>query len=128
MMFLASSATGPVGAHLWFIANGVAYSHLAAFNEAGYALGAAYALYSEAIRFFHARMRDQIRWVDLGAGAGTNSTSTDGLTKFKCGWTSLTRTKFFCGSIFDETEYRRLVASRGVHETGYFPAYRVGEF
>jgi lipid II:glycine glycyltransferase (peptidoglycan interpeptide bridge formation enzyme) len=127
-MFRALGADGAVGAHLWIVEGDVAYSHLAAFSETGYATGAAYALYWEAIRTFRERFADRVRWVDLGAGAGSDSDATDGLTKFKRGWTRLTRTKHFCGRVFDRAAYGELAAARGAEAAAYFPAYRFGEF
>jgi hypothetical protein len=73
-------------------------------------------------------MMDTIRWIDLGAGAGTNSNAEDGLTKFKRGWTTRTRTKYFCGRVFDRSEYSRLTRIKGAEGASYFPAYRAGEF
>ena len=128
MMFLATSSEGPVGAHLWYIREGVAYSHLAAFSETGYQLGAAYALYWKAIQTFCGELSDRVRWIDFGAGAGTNAAAEDGLTGFKRGWTSQTKTKYFCGRVFDPTHYAELVASTGNAGASYFPAYRAGEF
>ena len=128
VMFVANDSNGPVGAHLWFVENNVAYSHLAAFDDAGYASGAAYALYWEAIRAFRDDMRASVRWIDFGAGAGTNSAGTDGLTAFKRGWTSTTRTKYFCGRVFDKQRYDQLTDATGTSGARYFPAYRYGEF
>lgn len=128
VMFLASGPNGPVGAHLWIVENQVAYSHLAAFDDAGYAVGAAYALYWEAIRTFRDQMRAEVSWIDLGAGAGTTTDGTDGLTAFKRGWTPTTRTKFFCGRVLDRGRYDRLSEAAGTAGARYFPAYRFGEF
>src|SRR5579871_1997568 len=52
-----------VGMHVWYTNGEVAYSHLTASNEAGYKLGAAYALHAYAIRWFSQR----VRWLDLGS-------------------------------------------------------------
>ena len=128
VMFLATGKNGPVGAHLWFVGNDVAYSHLAAFSDEGYATGAAYALYWGAIRSFRDEMSNQVRWIDLGAGAGSSGDSTDGLTTFKRGWSSTTRTTFFCGRVFDRQAYDRLAGATGTTSARYFPAYRSGEF
>jgi hypothetical protein len=128
MMFRALIGEQAVGAHLWFIQNGVAYSHLAAYSEEGYGLGAAYALYWEAIRKFQSEMRDLVRWIDLGAGAGASPVETNGLTQFKSGWSKTTRTKYFCGRICNSAAYADINRAAGVSDTGYFPAYRVGEF
>jgi hypothetical protein len=149
-----------VGAQIWFCplsgpamlgrpaAQGVAYSHLAASNDAGYALGAAYALHWAAIEHF----RGRARWLDLGAGAGLMDAvgpgaglvattaaarkKPDGLTAFKAGWTSETRPVYVCGRILAPERYRALSGSTAVGSgptpsgspTAYFPAYRTGEF
>src|SRR5947207_1456153 len=68
------------------------------------------------------------RWLDLGAGAGIGGPASDGLARFKQGWSTGTRTVFFCGRIFDSAKYREIVEARRVPETSYFPAYRRGEF
>jgi Acetyltransferase (GNAT) domain len=113
-----------VGAHLWYVQGDTAYSHLAAADERGYELMASYALYSFALEYF----RDRVQWLDLGAGAGLDAGSLDGLTRFKRGWTSRTRTAYFCGRIFDHEKYRALTAARKIQSSDYFPAYRAGEF
>lgn len=125
VMFRALTAGTTVGAHLWFVQGDVAHSHLAAFNSSGYDLMASYALYWRAIDYFS----DTMRWLNLGAGAGVQANSTDGLSRFKRGWASNTRTAYFCGRIFDERKYIEIAQARGVDEkAGYFPAYRQGEF
>jgi hypothetical protein len=113
-----------VGVHLWYVQNEIGYSHLEAMNEAGYTLGAAYALYWKALEFFSER----IRWLDLGGGAGMRRNAEDGLSFFKKGWSTGTRTAFFCGRILDPERYAQLATARGVAGTDYFPAYREGEF
>jgi hypothetical protein len=128
VMFVANGPDGPIGAHLYFVQDGVAYSHLAAFSDAGYALGAAYALYWAAITTFCRTRADEITWIDLGAGAGSIGGASDGLTAFKRGWSPLTKTKYFCGRVFDRSRYDRLVSAAHQHGSSYFPAYRVGEF
>jgi hypothetical protein len=52
----------------------------------------------------------------------------DGLSFFKKGWSTGTRTAFFCGRILDPERYAQLATARGVAGTDYFPAYREGEF
>jgi len=113
-----------IGMHLWYVQNDVGYSHLEAMNEAGYSLGAAYALYWSALEFFSGRLR----WLDLGAGAGMRSDAEDGLSAFKKGWSTGKRTAFFCGRILDAARYAQLASGRDVAKTNYFPAYRAGEF
>lgn len=123
-MFRAISQGTTVGAHLWCVQGEVAYSHLAAFSPLGYDLMASYALYWSAIEYF----ADKVRWLDLGAGAGVESNGTDGLSQFKRGWSTGTRTAYFCGRVFDHARYSEIVKAKGVSVTDYFPAYRKGEF
>ena len=108
-----------VGAQLWFVQGDVAYYHLGAANERGYRSSCSYALYSGAIRFF----RGRVRWLNLGGGAGCNQ-RTDGLTKFKEGWSNATKTAFLCGRILNSQQYEKLSARAGAQGVAYFPAYR----
>ena len=113
-----------VGAHLWLLQDGVAYSHLAAANARGYELNVAYALYWSALEVF----AEEARWIDFGAGAGLTAADADGLTQFKRGWASETRPTFFCGRILDRARYQAATAARGAGDSSYFPAYRAGEY
>jgi len=113
-----------VGAHLWMQHNGAAHSHLAAFSDKGYELMAAYALYAGAIQYFTGK----VRWLNFGSGAGLSGEGTDGLTQFKRGWATTTRTAWFCGKVLQPERYSALSALRCKTDTNYFPAYRHGEF
>jgi hypothetical protein len=113
-----------VGAHLWMHHEGVAQSHLAAFNDLGYELMAAYALYAGAIQHFTGK----VRWLNFGAGAGLSTDASDGLTQFKRGWSTTSRTAWFCGKILQPETYASLTTAAGKQGTNYFPAYRQGEF
>jgi hypothetical protein len=115
-----------IGAHLWYVQGRVAYSHLEAVSSIGYRLGAAYALYWFALDWFY--NHQVVRWLDLGAGAGSDNKGTDGLSQFKQGWSTGTRPAYFCGRIFDHERYREIVETKGISVTDYFPAYREGEF
>lgn len=124
VMFRASAEGEAVGIHLWYVSGDVAYSHLAASSPQGYQLMAAYALH----RFAMERFAGRVGWLDLGAGAGVGAgvgQKQGGLDQFKKGWSTGTRTAYLCGRVFDHETYREL--SRG-SDTGYFPAYRAGEF
>jgi hypothetical protein len=113
-----------VGATLWLQHGDVAYYHLGAYADAGYRSRASFALFSTAIEAFAAM---GVRWLDLGGGAGAGATEAeDGLTRFKRGWASGSRTVYLCGRVLAPTHYRRLTES--LPPTGYFPAYRQGEF
>jgi hypothetical protein len=109
---------------LWYVHGEVGYYHLAAYNAAGYRIGASFALFARSIEFFASRLR----WLNLGAGAGVRPSSEDSLARFKSGWATGTRTAYFCGRIFDPSRYDEL-AARGNRSGGnYFPIYRKGEF
>ena len=123
VVFRAVVGGETVGMHLWYVSGEVAYSHLAASSERGYGLMAAYALHWSAVGYFAGRLT----WLDLGAGAGTGEES-DGLIRFKKGWSTGTRTAYFCGRVFDPEAYAELTRESGSPETCYFPAYRSGEF
>jgi hypothetical protein len=114
-----------VGMLLWYVQNEVAYYHLGAYSELGYELRASFALFWTVIQYFSSA---GIRWLNLGAGAGANSDGKDGLTRFKRGWSTGMRTAYFCGHIFNPERYQEIVVAKGVPPTGFFPAYRVGEF
>ena len=126
VMLRATHEGETVGAHLWFVHADVAHSHLAAVSERGYDLMASYALYRFALESF----TGEVRWLNFGAGAGVGSDATDGLTRFKRGWASETRTAYFCGRIFNRQRYAEILAARELPDSSsnYFPAYRQGEF
>jgi hypothetical protein len=121
-VFKATAGGEIVGAHLWYVANGVAYSHLHALSERGYGLGASYALYQRALESL-APCADH---ADLGAGAGVDG-DREGLLWFKRGWSQESRVVYLCGRILNPDSYRHLVARSGRHTSDYFPAYRDGE-
>jgi hypothetical protein len=113
-----------VGATLWLQRGDVAYYHLGAYAEAGYRSRASFALFWSAIESFAAM---GVRRLDLGGGAGAGATSDeDGLARFKRGWATARRPVYLCGRVLDPQTYRRLTES--LPPTGYFPAYRHGEF
>jgi hypothetical protein len=114
-----------VGMTWWFISGGVGYYHLGAYSDAGYELRASFALFWRAIELFRA---DGLRCLDLGAGAGLANDAQDGLSRFKKGWSTDTRTAYLCGRILDQPRYAEIVKVKGVAPTNYFPAYRKGEF
>jgi hypothetical protein len=113
-----------VGAHLWMLQDGIGYSHLAASSTRGYEMNVAYALYWSALELF----AEEARWIDFGAGAGLSAADADGLTQFKRGWANETRPTFFCGRVLDQTRYQAATAAHRADATGYFPAYRAGEY
>jgi hypothetical protein len=113
----AATAQGQiVGMTLWITDSPYAYYHLGAFNELGYACGAAFALFATALKTLQ---QEGLQEVDLGAGAGTWQGS-EGLTRFKRGWATHTRTAWLCGKILDPAQYAALSQNRAT----FFPAYR----
>lgn len=113
-----------IGGDIYYIQNGVAYSHLAAFTDEGYSLDASYASKWTAIEYFTGK----VSWMNLGAGAGLSQTKKDGLLYFKHGWATDVRPVFFCGRIFDSQRYDILANTAGIPDSTYFPIYRAGEF
>lgn len=125
-MFRAIHRNETVGMTLWYIDRGVAYYHLGAYSERGYELEASFALFWRALQCFSSQ---RLQWLDLGAGAGLSANDrSDGLTRFKRGWATGTRTAYFCGRIFDQAKYEAAMKARDVTANDYFPAYRKGEF
>ncbi len=108
-----------VGLTLWFQDEERAYYHLAAYAPRGYDCKASYALFQYALEHF---ARAGVRWMALGAGAGTHNDGSDGLTRFKRGWATETRTVYLCGRIFQPPIYTSLARAQAA--TSFFPAYR----
>src|SRR5215213_167111 len=125
-MFRAMCDDETVGMTLWYTGGKVAYYHLGAYSELGYKLEASFALFWRALEYFSSQ---RVKWLDLGAGAGlSDANRADGLTRFKRGWATGTRTAYFCGRIFDQSKYDEAMRARNITATDYFPAYRKGEF
>jgi hypothetical protein len=146
--FRATAQCRTVAIQLWYHAGDVAYSHLMASSEEGYALNAAYALYWTGIDYF----TDRVAWIDLGGAAGLRDVTEDpdtgdnsnrgqlepvrsdlaagpsGLAFFKRGWSNATRSTFLCGRVLNRAIYSQLFAARPAPGSDYFPAYRHGEF
>jgi len=125
VVFRAVYEETTVGMLLWYVQGEVGYYHLGASSDHGYELRASFALFWSAIEYFAA---NGLRWLNLGAGAGVESSGADGLSRFKRGWSTGTRTAYFCGRIFDHARYSEIVKAKGIPATDYFPAYRKGEF
>lgn len=125
VMFRAVSDDKTLGMLLWYVHGDVAYYHLGSTSPRGLELHASFALFSFALKYF---ADNGLRWLELGAGAGIGGDGTDGLTRFKRGWSTGTRTAYFCGRIFDPERYAQIVKAKGMTTTDYFPAYRKGEF
>jgi hypothetical protein len=123
--FRALHAGATVGIILWYIQGTVAYYHLGAYDESGYSLRASFALFWRAIEYF---AELGLNYLSLGAGAGITDTPTNGLNRFKKGWSTGTRPVYFCGRIFDASRYEQIRQAKHVASTTFFPAYRVGEY
>lgn len=112
------------GMLLFYEQDDCAYYHLGAYSNRGYEIGASFALFDYALRYFCSR---QFKWLNLGAGAGAGNNDS-GLTRFKRGWSNGVRTAYFCGRIFSGDKYQQLVEATHTAASNYFPAYRAGEF
>jgi hypothetical protein len=124
VMFRAIYRETTVGAFLWFLQGEVGYAHLISFSQEGFKLGASYALFWSAIEYFST----QLHWLDIGGSAGLVNDPADGLNFFKRGWSTETRTAYFCGRIINHKRYTEIAQAKGIAKTEYFPAYRKGEF
>jgi Acetyltransferase (GNAT) domain len=124
-MFCARHEGEIVGMTLWYSHDAVGYYHLGAYSERGYELRASFALFWRTLEYFAGA---GLHWLDLGAGVGLKDEAADGLSRFKRGWATATRTAYLCGRIFDAERYAALTRARGAAATDYFPAYRKGEF
>jgi hypothetical protein len=122
VMFRAAVDGETVGMELWYEQDACAQSHLTACDSRGYQLRASYALRWRAIDYFSTR----VRWINLGAGA--TGDHEGGLSEFKRGWSTGTRTAWLCGRVLQPARYAELVRSRRAADDPYFPAYRSGEF
>ena len=125
VVFRAVHNNKTAGMLLWYVQGNRAYYHLGAYSLAGYDLRASFALFSYSIEYF-AGLGTQ--WLNLGGGAGIRNDATDGLSRFKRGWSNETRMAYLCGRIFDRARYEQIAAAKGIQATDYFPAYRQGEF
>ena len=113
-----------IGMMLWYVQGDVGYYHLGAYSPDGYKLNASFALFWTLLGYF---ANAGLQWLSLGAGAGTQGDENDGLTRFKRGWATGTRTAYFCGRIFNPKKYQEIAEAKGNPQTTFFPAYRFGE-
>jgi len=114
-----------VGMVLWYVRGGVGYYHLGAYSPLGYEMRASFPLFWSTIEYF---ADSGLHWLNLGGGAGASNDGQDGLSRFKRGWSTGTRTAYLCGHIFNRHTYEKLLVRPSMKETNYFPAYRQGEF
>lgn len=125
VMVRASRRGTTAGIALWYEQGDVAYYHLGAYSEVGYKHGAAYGIFAFALEHF----RSRVSWLGLGAQPGVGTGGEHGLSRFKRGWSTGTRTAYFCGRILDPAAYATLSAAHGTAAIGaeFFPAYRRDE-
>lgn len=123
VMSLARFRGEVVAIHLQFVEREVCYAHMAASNQTGYKVGAAYALYLAELNYYTGKAR----WLDWGGEPGV-APGSGGLTSFKQGWSTGIRPAYFCGRIFQPSRYAEIAQAKGLAATKYFPAYRQGEF
>ena len=123
VLFLASRDGVVIGGNIWIVQNDVAYAHLLAMDNTGYELRAAYALTHTALEY----MKQFARWANLGGNPGRGPRSGAGLSSFKAGWATETRTALLCGRILQPGRYAELTRRTGTEGSSYFPAYRSGE-
>ena len=121
----ASLADHTLGMLLWYIQSHIAYYHLGAYSPDGYELNVSFALFWKALDYF---AQSGLSWLGLGAGAGAQGDENDGLSRFKRGWSTGTRTAYFCGRIFDHKKYKEIIEAKRIPPTDFFPAYRSGDF
>ena len=125
VMLRAIRDAATIGILLWYTQGERAYYHLGAYSPLGYDLKASFALFSFSLEYF---AKQETNWLNLGAGAGAIAGTKSGLSRFKQGWSTGTKTAYFCGRVFAPGKYRELVSAGKVSGTNYFPAYRAGEF
>jgi hypothetical protein len=123
--FRASVQETTAGMLLWFVQGDRAYYHLGAYESRGYEHHASFALFWIALKYFAGI---GLHWINLGANPGMSDNQQNGLARFKQGWSTGTRTAYLCGRICNPVQYRELAAARQPAGTGYFPAYRAGEY
>jgi hypothetical protein len=119
--FVARREGVAVAAILVLVDGDRAYYHLGASSSDGYEIGASFGLFWKAME--HLRGTG-VRVLCLGSSAGLSDKS-DGLSRFKAGWSNDEAPSFLITRILDRDAYDSLSQGRG---EGYFPAYRSGEF
>jgi hypothetical protein len=119
--FRCVSSRRTVGMSLWYTQGKIAYYHLGAYHEEGYEYRAAFGMFWTVISHF---AQLGIEWLALGGGAGNNTDGSDGLSRFKLGWATGTRTAWLCGRIINYQAYEQILRHSGIAGEDYFPAYR----
>jgi hypothetical protein len=122
VLFRALVDGQPVGMQLWFTESQRADYHLAGYSDTGYQTGgASHALTLAALEHFrHTGTSVAL----LGSGAGLQHDANDGLTRYKAGWATDTRTAWLAGAILDPVAYAAAAELSKTTQSEYFPAYR----
>ena len=114
-----------VGAGVVLIQGRLAYFHLAAYSDTGYKIRASYGIFWKVLNYLQAQ---GVHFLDIGGLSGIECDPKDGLARFKKGWSNETRLVYFCGHIFDRQKYETICQQFRIAGSGYFPAYRQGEY
>ncbi len=120
-LFVASDDTETTGALMAFRHGETANFHLLFLTDRAYKLKTSYALIQTMLEEFE---NQGIRYVNLGGAAGPDDKTTDGLFRFKSGWTRDFRQSVLCGNILDQKAYFKLTEKNTSGRLAYFPAYR----
>ena len=107
------------GMSIWLTDKHLAYYHLAAYDQIGYASRASYALFYSVLKYF---LSQGIQYVGLGAGAGPIATNS-GLNRFKKGWANQSMPVYICGKIIDH-DFCNNYAPDAEKINSFFPPYR----
>ncbi len=124
VMFLGRREGEIIGANLVLIRDQIAYTHLSAYTSEGYKIRASYGIRWKALAYLYDK---GIRYVHFGGMAGTKEDPSDGLARFKRGWSNDQRIVYFCGRVFDRYKYESICRQYQIANPDYFPAYRSGE-
>lgn len=113
-----------VSAHLWVRHGRWVRPHLAATDEAGLRVGAAYAVYAHALDHF-----SDCELINFGGAPGASGAALniwgEGLVRFKRGFCNAIAPSYIAGAILDADAYAALLARSGNPVgTAFFPAYR----
>jgi len=114
-----------IAAMLFIVDGDVAYTHLSAFSDKAYNVNASFGLYWGVLNYLKEL---NVKFVDIGAGSGISQSETDGLIRFKTGWSNTNRMVYLCGCILDGEKYAEVCRLKSIEGNNYFPSYRVGEF
>lgn len=102
---------------IWLSDGTVAHNHLGASSEAGYAVGASYALYAAAVETL-----EECRVLDFGGAPGLADDPDHGLARFKRGFANAEGATWLSGFVLDREGYAAALRDSGADSaTGFFP-------